>query len=145
MLEFQHPIPVVVEGDKDGYAIYVTNSGTFENDVWCVALCNGGHVRHYTSDQVKIHANATFEIKKSNMKDAIVEKVTERYKQRSEVGIKKYGTTLEDNNSDNYFKHLMEELMDATLYLEKILEIVKNEPNDIVLGEKIRNMVRGKV
>jgi hypothetical protein len=145
MLEFQHPIPVVVEGDKDGYAIYVTNSGTFENDVWCVALCNGGHVRHYTSDQVKIHANATFEIKKSNMKDAIVEKVTERYKQRSEVGIKKYGTTLEDNNSDNYFKHLMEELMDATLYLEKILDIVKNEPNDIVLGEKIRNMVRGKV
>jgi hypothetical protein len=145
MLEFQHPIPVVVEGDKDGYAIYVTNSGTFENDVWCVALCNGGHVRHYTSDQVKIHANATFEIKKSNMKDAIVEKVTERYKQRSEVGIKKYGTTLEDNNSDNYFKHLMEELMDATLYLEKILDIVKNEPNDTVLGEKIRNMVRGKV
>jgi hypothetical protein len=145
MLEFQHPIPVVVEGDKDGYAIYVTNSGTFENDVWCVALCNGGHVRHYTSDQVKIHANATFEIKKSNMKDAIVEKVTERYKQRSEVGIKKYGTTLEDNNSDNYFKHLIEELMDATLYLEKILDIVKNEPNDTVLGEKIRNMVRGKV
>ena len=145
MLEFQHPIPVVVEGDKDGYAIYVTNGGTFENDVWCVALCDGGHVRHYASDQVKIHANATFEIKKSNMKDAIVEKVTERYKQRSEVGIKKYGTTLEDNNSDNYFKHLMEELMDATLYLEKILDIVKNEPNDIVLGEKIRNMVRGKV
>jgi hypothetical protein len=64
MLEFSKPIPVVVEGNKDGYALYVVNSGMFENDVWCVALCEGGHVRHYTSDQVKIYVNATFNIKK---------------------------------------------------------------------------------
>jgi hypothetical protein len=25
MLEFRNPIPVVVENDRDGYAIYVTN------------------------------------------------------------------------------------------------------------------------
>jgi hypothetical protein len=145
MLEFSNPLPVIVEDGKDGYALYVTNGGSFENDIWCVVLCDGGHVRHYLSDQIKVYANATLSIKKNNMKDAIVEKVMQRYKQRSEVGIKKYGTTLEDNNSDNYFKHLMEELMDATLYLEKILDIVKNEPNDTVLGEKIRNMIRGKV
>lgn len=64
MLEFRNPIPVIVENDKEGYAIYVTNSGTFENDVWCVALCEGGHIRHYTSDQVKMYVNATFGIKK---------------------------------------------------------------------------------
>lgn len=64
MLEFRNPIPVVVEEYKDGYAIYVTNSGTFENDVWCVALCEGGEVRHYTSDQIRIYANSTFDIKK---------------------------------------------------------------------------------
>lgn len=64
MLEFKNPIPVVVEGTKDGYAIYVTNSGTFENDVWCVVLCDGGIVRHYTTDQIKIYANATFGITK---------------------------------------------------------------------------------
>ena len=64
MLEFRHPIPVIVENDKEGYAIYVTNSGTFENDVWCVALCEGGYIRHYTSDQVKMYINATFGIKK---------------------------------------------------------------------------------
>lgn len=65
MLEFQNPIPVVVEGNKDGYAIYVTNSGQFENDVWCVVLCDGGIVRHYRSDQILIHANQTFDINKS--------------------------------------------------------------------------------
>ena len=64
MLEFKNPIPVIVEDDKEGYAIYVTNSSTFENDVWCVALCEGGHVRHYRSDQIKIYANSTFDIKK---------------------------------------------------------------------------------
>lgn len=64
MLEFKQPIPVVVEGNKDGYAIYVSNSGMYENDVWCVVLCEGGSVRHYQTDQIKIYANATFGITK---------------------------------------------------------------------------------
>jgi hypothetical protein len=64
MLEFQNPIPVIVEGDKEGYAIYVTNGGQFENDIWCVVLCDGGHVRHYLSNQIKIYKNATLGIKK---------------------------------------------------------------------------------
>ena len=65
MLEFYHPIPVVVEDNNDGYAIYVTNGGTFENDVWCVVHCEGGTVRHYRSDQIKIHTNGTFDISKN--------------------------------------------------------------------------------
>ena len=64
MLEFKQPIPVVVEGNKDGYAIYVSNSGMYENDVWCVVLCEGGLVRHYQTDQIKIWTNATFGITK---------------------------------------------------------------------------------
>jgi|TARA_R110000782_G_scaffold270273_1_gene370175 hypothetical protein len=64
MLEFKKPIPVIVEGNKEGYAIYVTNSGTFENDIWCVVHCDGGIVRHYSSDQIKIYKNETFKIKK---------------------------------------------------------------------------------
>ena len=57
MLEFKNPIPVVVEGNKEGYAIYVTNSGQYENDIWCVVLCDGGIVRHYITDQIIIHHN----------------------------------------------------------------------------------------
>jgi hypothetical protein len=64
MLEFKKPIPVIVEEDKEGYAIYVTNSGTFENDIWCVVHCDGGIVRHYLSNQIRIHKNETFNIKK---------------------------------------------------------------------------------
>ena len=64
MLEFKKPIPVVVDDNKDGYAIYVVNSGTFENDVWCVVLCDGGDVRHYLSNQIKIYNNLTFNINK---------------------------------------------------------------------------------
>jgi hypothetical protein len=70
MLEFSKPIPVVVEGDKDGYAIYVTNSGMFENDVWCVVLCEGGIVRHYMSDQIKIYHNETLGIKKCQVNES---------------------------------------------------------------------------
>jgi len=64
MLEFKQPIPVIVEDDKEGYALYVTNGGTFENDIWCVVLCDGGHVRHYRSNQIRIYKNLTFNIKK---------------------------------------------------------------------------------
>jgi len=64
MPEFQNPIPVIVENNKEGYSIYVTNSGTFENDIWCIAHCEDGIVRHYRSDQIRIHYNSTFDINK---------------------------------------------------------------------------------
>ena len=83
------------------------------------------------------------------MSDQIVLEVIEKYAQRSERGINKYGTTLEQNNHDNYLKHLQEELTDATLYLQKLMsldkeitKLVKDHPNDAELGVKIRNLVR---
>jgi len=62
--EFANPIPVIVEDGKDGYALYVRDSGAFENDIWCVVLCEGGYVRHYMSNQIKIYINSTLNIKK---------------------------------------------------------------------------------
>ena len=64
MLEFKTPVPVIVEDGIEGYAIYVSNGGQWENDIWCVVHCNGGIVRHYRSDQIRIHENGTFDIKK---------------------------------------------------------------------------------
>jgi len=82
------------------------------------------------------------------MKDVIVEQVVDKYYDRSQVGITKYGTTLESNSKDNYLVHLQEELMDATLYIEKLLSLekeitslVKKYPNDSELGEAIRMLV----
>ena len=62
MLEFQKPIPVVTEKGEDGYAICVESGGQFENDIWCVVLCEGGFIRHYNSSQLKIYQNRTFDI-----------------------------------------------------------------------------------
>ncbi|CAB5224283.1 hypothetical protein UFOVP387_51 [uncultured Caudovirales phage] len=58
------------------------------------------------------------------MKDTIVESVIEQFKQRSEVGINKYGVTLdrEDLKALEWLQHLQEELMDATLYVQKLKE-----------------------
>ena len=55
-------------------------------------------------------------------KDPIVEDVINTMRARSRDGILKYGTTLYDS-PDGFYKflnHLQEELMDATLYIEKI-------------------------
>lgn len=59
-----YPIPVVVEGNKEGYLLYVQSGGQYENDIWTVVHCEGGIVWHYTTEQVLIHHNATFFIKK---------------------------------------------------------------------------------
>jgi predicted HAD superfamily Cof-like phosphohydrolase len=57
------------------------------------------------------------------MFDPIVENVKNKYTDRSIIGIEKYNSTLEDNVTDDFLKHLQEELMDATLYIEKQLSI----------------------
>ncbi len=62
--EFRRPLPVVVEGTREGYALYVESSGMWENDTWCVVLCDGGIVRHYTTSQIRVHLNATFGIRR---------------------------------------------------------------------------------
>ena len=56
------------------------------------------------------------------MKDKIVKSVIDKYQQRSDVGIKKYNNTMDrdDLSLDEWLTHLQEELMDATLYIEKL-------------------------
>ncbi len=56
------------------------------------------------------------------MKDSIVESVIEQFKQRSEVGINKYNTTLDrtDLTRLQWLQHAQEEAMDMILYLEKL-------------------------
>jgi hypothetical protein len=56
------------------------------------------------------------------MQDKIVQSVVLKYQQRSEVGIKKYNTTLEDNNEDDFLLHAQQEAMDLSLYLEKLIQ-----------------------
>jgi hypothetical protein len=63
------------------------------------------------------------------MKDKIVKSVVDKFEQRSDVGQKKYGVTLErdDLTFVEWLSHLQEELMDATLYVEKLKSELENK------------------
>jgi hypothetical protein len=63
------------------------------------------------------------------MKDTIVESVLSAFKRRSERGIDKYGVTLnrEDLSTLEWLKHFQEELMDATLYIERLKQEFNNK------------------
>lgn len=65
------------------------------------------------------------------MKDKIVQAVVEKYEQRSDIGQQKYGTNLERNDLTfiEWLTHLQEELMDATLYIEKLRSELEQNPN----------------
>lgn len=83
------------------------------------------------------------------MRDKITEAVIEDLKSRSERGIKKYNTTLSENNKDDFMNHLYEELLDAAQYCKKemsiipfLQELIYNYPNDIELGEMVRRIYK---
>lgn len=54
----------------------------------------------------------------------IEESVIEKIRNRAKVGESKYGVTMERNDLSflQWMKHLQEELMDAAVYVEKIIQ-----------------------
>lgn len=81
----------------------------------------------------------------SQLKDKITQSVIEDLQSRSERGIKKYNTTLDQNNKDNYMQHAYEEALDLAQYLKKEMSIIPelqqmmlDYPNDLDLGKAIR-------
>lgn len=65
ILEFRNPIPLIIkESGVEAMALYVTTSGTFENDIFTVVLCDNGDIIHVRSDQVRMYVNKTFDITK---------------------------------------------------------------------------------
>ena len=71
----------------------------------------------------------------AEIKDTVVEEVVRKYQERSAVGIRKYGTTLDrtDLSLDNWLQHVQEELMDATLYIERLRREVKMREKNLTL------------
>jgi hypothetical protein len=61
-------------------------------------------------------------MQEQKVEDPIVLSVMAKYYERSQVGIQKYGTMLnrEDLTTVEWLTHLQEELMDATLYIERL-------------------------
>jgi methylaspartate ammonia-lyase len=81
---------------------------------------------------------------KQQIQDPIVLKVLAKYYERSQLGIKKYGRTLDrdDLNLTDWLNHLQEELMDATLYIEKLKADLKQAQKAALI--KLTNMEKDK-
>ena len=63
------------------------------------------------------------------MRDKIIQQVVQKIQSRSDVGFKKYGVTLYDDNQplDEWLNHIQEELMDAVNYIEKARMSLREE------------------
>ena len=61
-------------------------------------------------------------------RDPVVQSVVNKFVDRSDVGFAKYGKTMRDDKSDVFvwLNHLQEELMDATLYLQRLKEEISD-------------------
>lgn len=84
---------------------------------------------------------------KEKVEDPIVLKVMEKYYERSQLGINKYGTTLarEDLELTDWLTHAQDEAMDLSLYIERIkqeLESMKRELNDIKKEIKVNYEIK---
>lgn len=74
-------------------------------------------------------------------RDPVVERVVTKFVSRSDVGYKKYGVTLEEDQSRifEWLNHLQEELMDAVLYLQKAKEVYSEDLMDAVIRRIEKN------
>ena len=70
-------------------------------------------------------------------RDPVVERVVDKFVSRSDVGFKKYGVTLEEDKSNifQWINHLQEELMDATLYFQKLKQSTTEELQQALLQQ----------
>ena len=68
-------------------------------------------------------------------RDTVVEQVVDNFNERSRVGIEKYGTTLDrdDLSLVQWLNHLQEELMDATLYIQKLKNELEQNSTGVVI------------
>ena len=68
-------------------------------------------------------------------RDKIIERVINKIKQRSDVGYKKYGVTLheDDQSLEVWLTHIQEELMDAVNYIEKAKAVLCDEIEECML------------
>ena len=73
------------------------------------------------------HRVPTIDIEKATLtKDSVVNSVISQFVGRSNLGLKKYGTTLDRSDLSllDWVQHTQEEMMDGILYLEKIKKTI---------------------
>ena len=82
--------------------------------------------------------------KEIKFRDPVVERVVDKFVSRSDVGFKKYGTTLHEERTSKmkglrkYLQDIQEELMDAILYIQTAREELQDLSDD-ALVEKCKD------
>lgn len=78
--------------------------------------------------------------KEIKFRDPVVERVVDKFVSRSDVGFKKYGVTLDQDPSNlfEWLNHIQEELMDATLYIQKLKEKTSEEMQDLLYSNAMK-------
>jgi hypothetical protein len=71
------------------------------------------------------------------------EQVINKIRQRAEVGKNKYGVTMErtDLNTLEWLVHLQEELMDAAVYVERLLNDLKRFELELKYGSEFVDLM----
>ena len=85
-------------------------------------------------EKVKWLMEHTLKMTKKEIKfrDPVVERVVDKFVSRSDVGFKKYGTTLHEERTtklkglSKYLQDIQEELMDAVLYIQTAREEIED-------------------
>jgi len=76
--------------------------------------------------------------KKIKFRDPVVERVVDRFVERSDTGFKKYGRTLDSERTEGhkdllgYLNDIQEELMDAILYIQAAREELNDKKQQTV-------------
>ena len=80
------------------------------------------------SDREIMNAKSSTKSKMQHFRDPVVERVCDKFVQRSDLGFEKYGRTLHDERSGghkdllDYLNDIQEELKDAVLYIQAARE-----------------------
>jgi len=72
-----------------------------------------------------------------DIRDEVIKSVVKKFINRSDVGYKKYGVTLHQDNQplDTWLQHIQEELMDAVNYIEKTRRVLRDEIEECYLRD----------
>ena len=72
------------------------------------------------------------------------DEVCKKIQQRAKVGLNKYGTTMErkDLSVQEWLIHLQEELMDAAVYVQRLIEEFKDIELTMKYGRDFAKMMR---
>ena len=87
------------------------------------------------------HLDEDYNSKEVTFRDPVVERVVDRFIERSDVGYAKYGTTLHEERTTKmkdllkYLNDVQEELMDAVLYLQTAKEDIIDKKSDYTYPE----------